>query len=42
MKVTIEMEDMSDSDAAATCAWLEMLLREEGGHTVGKVTWTPG
>jgi hypothetical protein len=42
MKITIEVEDMPDTDAAATCAWLAMLLREDGGNTVGKVTWTGG
>lgn len=41
MKITIEIEDQaSDSDAAATCAWLDMLLRGEG-HTVSNITWTP-
>lgn len=40
MKITIEIEDQRDSDAAATCAWLDMTLRDEG-HAVGRVTWTP-
>jgi hypothetical protein len=40
VKITIELEDQSDNDAAAICAWLDMVLRDEG-HTVGKITWTP-
>lgn len=39
MKITIELEDQSDADAAATCAWLDMSLRDNG-HKVDKITWT--
>lgn len=38
MKITIEIGDQSDVDAAAVCAWLDMVLRDNG-HTVGEITW---
>jgi hypothetical protein len=41
MKVTIELkvDDQSDDDMAALCAWLEMMLRDEG-HPVMRISWS--
>jgi len=37
MRITIELADLPDHDAAALCAWLEMQLREEG---VTEIRWS--
>lgn len=39
MKITIEIKDQTDNDAAAICAWLDMVMRDEG-LTIDKISWS--
>ena len=40
MKISVELDDQSDDDAAALCAWLYMVLRDNGHIvSVGEITW---